>query len=240
MMFSTRIHIVLLIVACLFNMQATIKNYAPSMQSDMQQKSISYLALGDSYTIGEGVEQPGTFPWQTSSFLKQKGWKIEDPVVIAKTGWTTGELQTAIDKAEISREFDFVSLLIGVNNQYRGYPLAEYEKEFGKLLSKAIGFAGKEPDHVFVLSIPDWGQTPFAEGRDREKIAREIDAFNAANKKITTQMGAHYIDITPETRKVNEYPDLLTGDRLHPSAKAYGQWAEKLAAAVDEEFEKVK
>jgi lysophospholipase L1-like esterase len=236
MMFSTRVHIVLLLVACFFDKQGTVKTYSLRMQNDMHQKSVSYLALGDSYTIGEGVEQPGTFPWQTSLHLKQKGWKIEDPVVIAKTGWTTGELQTAIDKAEITREFDFVSLLIGVNNQYRGYSLAEYEKEFSKLLIKAIGFAGKEPDHVFVLSIPDWGKTPFAEGRDREKIAREIDAFNAANKKITAQMGAHYIDITPETRKVREYPELLTGDQLHPSAKAYAQWAEKLAAAVDGEF----
>ena len=210
------------------------------MQNDTDQKSISYLALGDSYTIGEGVEQSGTFPWQTNNLLRKKGWKTEDPLVIAKTGWTTGELQMAIDKAEITREFDFVSLLIGVNNQYRGYSLAEYEKEFSKLLSKAIGFAGKEPDHVFVLSIPDWGKTPFAEGRDREKIAREIDAFNAANRKITIQMGAHYIDITPETRKVNEFPDLLTSDRLHPSAGAYAQWAEKLAAAVHEEFREMK
>jgi lysophospholipase L1-like esterase len=236
MMFSTRIHIVLLIAACFFDKQGPVKTYSLRMEKDIYQKSISYLALGDSYTIGEGVEQPGIFPWQTSLLLKQKGWKIDDPVVIAKTGWTTGELQTAIDKAEITREFDFVSLLIGVNNQYRGYPIGEYEQEFSKLLSKAIGFAGKEPDHVFVLSIPDWGKTPFAEGRDREKIAREIDAFNAVNKRITTQMGANYIDITPETRKVNEFPDLLTGDRLHPSAKAYAQWAEKLAAAVDEKF----
>ena len=206
------------------------------MKRSAKQKSLTYLALGDSYTIGEGVEITDAFPWQTVYLLKKEKWLAEDPVVIAKTGWTTGELQGAIREAQISREFDFVSLLIGVNNQYRDYPLTDFETEFSQLLNQAISFAGNLPDHVFVLSIPDWGKTPFAEGRDRKKISREIDAFNVASQKITTAAGAHYIDITADTRRVTEDPALVTGDRLHPSEKAYREWAQKLAAAVNEVF----
>ncbi len=236
MMFSLKLKIVILFFGYLFYYEQIPTNDLSEMKDQSLQKSITYLALGDSYTIGEGVEQEGTFPWQTNHFLQNKGWKTEHPTVIAKTGWTTGELQKAIDEANITREFDFVSLLIGVNNQYRGYPLHEYENEFSKLLSKAIGFAGKDPDHVFVLSIPDWGKTPFASGKDRDKIAKEIDAFNDANRKIAVQMGAHYIDITPYTRKVDADSSLLTADHLHPSAKAYRQWAEELANSVHERF----
>ena len=228
------------VLVCSYLFLSTLANVLQSnfMEQGFKQRNITYLALGDSYTIGESVEKTDAFPWQTVQILKKDGWIAEDPVVIAKTGWTTGELQAAINEAGITREFDFVSLLIGVNNQYRGYSLSAYETEFAKLLNQAIGFAGKQPNHVFVFSIPDWGQTPFAAGKDREKIAREIDAFNAANRKIATAAGVHYIDITAETRKVGEDPALVANDFLHPSKKAYGQWAQKLATAVNEIFEK--
>ncbi|MGH8078339.1 MAG: GDSL-type esterase/lipase family protein, partial [Lysobacter sp.] len=146
---------------------------------------MSYLALGDSYTIGEGVPEAGRWPVQLAAALRREGIDLADPRIIATTGWTTDELATAIDAAEPVGSFDFVSLLIGVNNQYRGRSVAEYRSEFTALLKRAIGFTGGRADRVLVLSIPDWGVTPFAaaqfaqqQGRDDAQIARELDAFN--------------------------------------------------------------
>jgi lysophospholipase L1-like esterase len=192
----------------------------------------SYLALGDSYTIGEGVPDTANFPHQAVQLLNQTGYPFGDPTIIAKTGWTTDELQQAITKAGPGNHYDMVSLLIGVNNQYRGRSSTEYAEEFESLLQQAIGFAGQQPQHVFVLSIPDWGATPFAEGRDRAQIAREIDEYNAINKAITQKYGVHYIDITPGTREAATDASLVTTDHLHPSGKEYSRWAEKLANAV--------
>lgn len=192
----------------------------------------SYLALGDSYTIGEGVPDKANFPNQAVQLLNQAGYSFGEPIIIAKTGWTTDELQQAITAANPQGPYDLVSLLIGVNNQYRGRSSVEYAGEFESLLQQAIAFAGQQPQHVFVLSIPDWGATPFAEGRDRAQIAREIDEYNAINKAITEKYGAHYIDITPGTREAATEASLVTTDLLHPSGKEYSRWAEKLAHAV--------
>lgn len=199
------------------------------------QQSLSYLALGDSYTIGESLPLKDNFPNQTVDLLKLRGMKITEPVIVAKTGWTTDELMDAIEKRQINGQFDFVSLLIGVNNQYRGRDLATYQKEFEQLLQQAIAFAGGTTKHVFVLSIPDWGATPFAAGRDLVKIAREIDQFNAVNKKISEQYKVNYIEITAGTREASKDPSLVADDKLHPSKKEYGRWAEKLSGGITEQ-----
>lgn len=196
------------------------------------QQTVSYLALGDSYTIGESLPLKDNFPFQTVDLLKQKGMQINDPVIVAKTGWTTDELMTAIEKRQIKGQFNFVSLLIGVNNQYRGRDIDTYQREFDQLLQQAITFAGGNLNHVFVLSIPDWGATPFAEGRDRAKIAREIDQFNAVNKKISERLKVNYIEITTGTREASIDLSLVAEDKLHPSKKEYARWAEKLSNGI--------
>lgn len=198
----------------------------------MSQKNMSYLALGDSYTIGEGVPLYESYPYQVVQILRKKGLNILAPEIVAKTGWTTDELQTAINTAKFLPLYDLVTLLIGVNNQYRGKSTEVYAEEFETLLKQAIAFAGNDKGRVVVLSIPDWGATPFAEGRDRAKITAEIDAFNAINRKISSKYKVHYIDITPGTRLAAQDPTLLTKDKLHPSGKEYAKWAEKVAKIV--------
>lgn len=208
--------------------------YLMNMMETNAQKTISYLALGDSYTIGESLPLGDNFPHQTVSLLRKKAISITDPEIVAKTGWTTDELIEAISKRSLKSNYDYVSLLIGVNNQYRGRELATYQKEFEQLLQQAIQFAGGKSQHVFVLSIPDWGATPFAEGRDRKKIEREIDQFNTINLKITHQYQVNYIEITAGTREAKEDLSLVADDRLHPSKKEYARWAEKLSRAIEQ------
>jgi lysophospholipase L1-like esterase len=204
----------------------------PLSAHNMNPTNRSYLALGDSYTIGESVPEQENFPHQVINLLSKTGYAFNQPNIIAKTGWTTDELQDAIDKAKPDSTYDIVSLLIGVNNQYRGRTSSEYAAQFETLLQQAIAFAGKHPEHVFVVSIPDWGATPFAEGRDRTQIAQEIDDFNTINKTIAEKYWVHYIDITPGTREAATDPTLVTNDNLHPSGKEYSRWAKKLADEV--------
>jgi lysophospholipase L1-like esterase len=201
-------------------------------QEAMSQKSISYLALGDSYTIGEGVPVFESYPYQAVQILRKKGFNLLAPEIVAKTGWTTGELQAGIDGTKFLPIYDVVTLLIGVNNQYRGKSPEEYADEFESLLKQAIAFAGNNSKRVAVLSIPDWGATPFAEGKDRAKITAEIDAFNSVNRKISSKYKVQYIDITPGTRLAATDPTLVTKDKLHPSGKEYTKWAEKVAKFV--------
>ena len=204
-------------------------------------KTYTYLALGDSYTIGESVPAKDNFPDQTVQLLQKVGFNFQSPEIIAKTGWTTDELQDAINKhipiaIGIQPSYDFVTLLIGVNNQYRGRTVEDYKPEFESLLKQAIQFARNKNDHVIVLSIPDWGVTPYAEGRDRKKIAEEIDAYNVANKTISESYKVHYIDITPLTREASKDLTLLTKDGLHYSAKEYAKWAEKVSMLIQEKL----
>ena len=189
----------------------------------------TYLALGDSYTIGELVGDHERFPVQTAQLLRQQGLRVEDPLIIATTGWTTSELDEGIKAVNITGTYDVVTLLIGVNNQYRGQSITEYAAEFTGLLKKAIAFAGNRPSHVVVLSIPDWGVTPFAADRNRVQITTEIDAFNAVNKHIAGEMQVPYLDITPFTREAVNDPELVAADGLHPSGKDYSRWAHALA-----------
>ena len=203
------------------------------MGNTNNKKTLTYLAIGDSYTIGEQVQGKDSFPNQVYSLVKKDFSNFTEPRIIAKTGWTTDELERGIiaaDKAEpLQVSYDFVSLLIGVNNHYRGSTVENYKPEFEELLKKAIRFAGNNAAHVVVISIPDWGVTPFAKGRNSNKIAKEIDAYNAAAKEIASTYDVHYIDITPWTREAATDNAFLAADGLHPSSKEYKRWAEKIA-----------
>jgi len=199
----------------------------------MMPKQYTMLCLGDSYTIGESVAESERFPVQTISLLKGDGVDFVSPRIIATTGWTTDELQAAIDAAHINSTYDVVTLLIGVNNQYRGRSPEEYRQQFIKLLQQAITFAGNKPLHVFVLSIPDWGVTPFAAGSDRRKIATEIDLFSKINKEESAKAGANYLDITPVSRQAASDNSLVAHDGLHPSGKMYALWSQSLAEMIE-------
>lgn len=195
-------------------------------------RPLKYLALGDSYTIGEGVDELDRYPNQLVKRLKDElGMDVEPAVIVAKTGWTVDELETGInDSKSIAPPYDLVTLLIGVNNQYRGRPVEDFKVEFEKMLLRAIGFAGNLPNQVVVLSIPDWGITPFASSKevDQQKIATEIDQYNQAKKEVCDQYGVFFIDITPYYRSVGATPEMLVADELHPSKLIYSDWAGKL------------
>jgi lysophospholipase L1-like esterase len=195
----------------------------------MTKHSFSYLALGDSYTIGESVPLHDSFPYIVAQILREKNIHIQAPEIVAKTGWTTFELAEHILHHKLQDKYDFVTLLIGVNNQYRGLKSTEYMEEFEFLLKKAIQYADSKAAHVIVLSIPDWGHTTFAKDQDEKKIATEIDEFNAINKKISASHQVQYIDITGETRKAKNDKTLLAKDGLHYSGEAHKIWAEKVA-----------
>ncbi len=191
-----------------------------------------YLALGDSYSIGEGVPEAGRWPVQLAAALRARGVALDDPRIIATTGWTTDELAAAMDAAEPLGTWDLVSLLIGVNNQYRGRPLDEYREQFSALLDRAVALGGDAPSRVFVLSIPDWGVTPFAQGRDRVAIARRINAFNTAARNVCVQRGVAFIDITPTSRDRGGEAGMLAADGLHPSAAMYSRWVEDILRKI--------
>lgn len=224
------------IIAILFlsiNILSCSNKTVPTMDKTDNKKAITYLAIGDSYTIGEQLPAKDNFPNQVYSLMKKDFPDFAEPRIIAKTGWTTDELEKGIilaDKTEpLQTSYNFVSLLIGVNNQYRGRTVKNYKPEFEELLKKAIRFAGNNAAHVVVVSIPDWGVTPFAKGRDSNKIAKEIDAYNDAAKEITSRYNVNYIGITPWTREAATDNSLLAADGLHPSGKEYKRWAEKIA-----------
>jgi lysophospholipase L1-like esterase len=192
----------------------------------------TYLALGDSYTIGEGVLLSENFPYQSVSQLRKEGYDFAGPEIIAKTGWTADELDSAIKDHKFLSKYDYVSLLIGVNNQYRGRNIIEYKEQMERLLKKSIELASGKAGHVFVLSIPDYAYTPFGQALNAEKISREITAYNALNKVLSLQFKVQYIEITQSTRKAKTNSKLVAGDGLHPSAKEYVKWAKKLAGAM--------
>lgn len=193
---------------------------------------MKYLALGDSYTIGELVPSKDNFPNQTVSILNKQNIDIKLDKIIAVTGWTTGELNAAIAEAKPDNDYEWVTLLIGVNNQYRGQDIELYEKEFKDLLNQSISFANGQASRVIVLSIPDWGMTPFNTKRDVNKTSEEIDAYNAINKNWAEKMGCWYLDITPFTREHAQDEEYLTEDKLHLTGKMYKIWAEQIAKII--------
>jgi lysophospholipase L1-like esterase len=182
------------------------------------------LALGDSYTIGEGVADAHRWPVRLADMLRDRGLNVGTPRIIARTGWTTDELSAAIDAANPDPDYDLVTLLIGVNNQYRGRGDEEYRAHFQTLVNRATAFARGKAARVIAVSIPDWGVTPFATGRDRPAIARAIDRFNAVSREETRRAGAHYADITPISRRALGDASLIAADGLHPSATMYAAW----------------
>lgn len=184
------------------------------------------LALGDSYTIGEAVPEKERWVEQLAVLLGERGHPISGTTIIARTGWTTDELSAAIDAAHPAGPFELVTLLVGVNDQYRGRPAPDYRAPFRNLLTRAAGFAGNCPSCVLVLSIPDWGVTPFSEGRDRKTIGAEIDAYNAIAREVSARDGAAFVDVTPSSRRVGAVPDLIADDGLHPSGRMYAEWAQ--------------
>lgn len=190
-------------------------------------KPIRYLALGDSYTIGEGLEEEERFPEQLALGLSDQGFDVQTQI-IARTGWTTDELWQGIESTELTPPYGLVTLLIGVNNQYRGRDVDEYRLEFDHLLDKAISLTSGDPSKVVVLSIPDWGVTPFARGVavSTAQVATQIDEFNEVNRKVTEEKGASYIDVTEISRQAAGDRSLLAKDGLHPSAKMYALWIE--------------
>jgi lysophospholipase L1-like esterase len=200
------------------------------------QKTYSLLSLGDSYTIGESVSVEERFPMRVVDLLAKENINFNEPTIVAKTGWTTDELGEAIKQAELKKRYDFVTLLIGVNNQYRERDLKNYEKEFSALLQTAVDFVGGKEEHVIVVSIPDWGVTPFvandAKKRTGEQISKEVAAYNEVNKKVAKREKVHYVDIYLASQNAKNDPTLLAEDGLHPSGKMYADWAEKVAHKI--------
>jgi len=191
----------------------------------MSQTPTKYLALGDSYTIGESVPENERWPVQLSEALRKKGRPIEGPTIIATTGWCTDNLQNAINIAHLKEEYGLVSLLIGVNNQYQGKPIEQFKTEFEDLLKTSIRLAGGKKENVFVVSIPDYGFTPYGKPK-QEKISKELDEYNSITRTITAQYGVRYFYITDISRNGLKDPSLVAPDGLHPSGKMYSQWVD--------------
>ena len=198
----------------------------------MYAQTIRYLALGDSYTIGEGVKVDERWPNQLTRALQSFGLPISDPQVIARTGWTTNDLIAGVDAAGLEGLFTLVSLQIGVNNQYQGSNAQNYRLEFRALLKRAVAFTGGEAARVMVLSIPDWSITPFAGDHDRDQIAAEIEVFNAINRAEGARLGAFYIDVTSISRRAGRDEGMLAPDHLHPSGEMYALWVDTILPTV--------
>jgi lysophospholipase L1-like esterase len=191
--------------------------------------SVKFLALGDSYTIGESVPANLRWPMQLTDSLNQHGIDCSQPKIVATTGWRTDDLKKAITKAKLKPKYNLVSLLIGVNNYFQGRSPEQYRSEFEELLRQAIKLAGGDHSRVFVLSIPDYGYTPF--GKDnQEKISAGVDAFNAVNKSISEKLGVKYYFITDISRRGLMEPDLVASDGLHPSGKMYAEWVKLIVS----------
>jgi lysophospholipase L1-like esterase len=188
----------------------------------------SFLALGDSYTIGQSVPTADRWPVQLARLSQSEPVPLVAPDIIARTGWTTAELQAAIDNSGNHKTYALVSLLIGVNNQYRGQGLGTYRNEFRELLHTAVRFAGGRAGRVVVLSIPDWGQSPFAQGQDRVRIGREIDEFNAVAQQECQRQGVAYVDITDLSRAASGDAAQFADDGLHYSGRQMAQWVQRV------------
>ncbi|MFN3489912.1 MAG: SGNH/GDSL hydrolase family protein [Emticicia sp.] len=223
-------YLTLVLFLLLFSCESSSQNI--NSQSNNMTNGLSYLALGDSYTIGESVAESERWPVQLSKSLTKNGLEVASPQIIARTGWTTDELKAKIVSEKITKTYDLVSLLIGVNNQYRGRSVEQFRTEFVDLLETAIKFAGNKPEHVFVVSIPDWGLTPFGGKGQNKSISEQIDLFNQVKKEETEKKGIIFIDITPISRQTINDASLIAEDGLHPSGKMYQQWVEKISPEI--------
>ncbi len=199
-------------------------------------QNLKYLALGDSYTIGQSVPLENNFPNQLKTVLGPLLNASIKTTIIATTGWRTDNLLHALDQENPENDHDLVTLLIGVNNQYQGIPFSAYEEQFPQLLQKTLQYAGGAKEKVFVVSIPDWGYTSFAEGRNRENISSEIDTYNAFAKITAEGVGVTFIDITDITREGLEKPGLVASDGLHPSEMAYERFVARMAPIISKQL----
>ena len=224
---SARPHAGWLIVAVCGVLTGCMRQIQPPAPADLR-----YLALGDSYTIGESVDARLRWPAQLAGRLHARGVAVAAPVIVAQTGWTAQELAQAIDRQAPRGPFQLVSLQIGGNNQYRGLDAEEYRAALRSLLQRAIGLADGDAGRLVVVSIPDWGATPFAEGRDRRRIAAEIERFNQVNRAEAERAGVRYVDITPQSRIAAADPAMIAEDGLHPSGAMYAEWAHLIEPAV--------
>jgi len=196
----------------------------------------SYLALGDSYTIGESVIETERWPVQLAEQLRDRGYKMAAPKIIAKTGWTTEDLLRGMEnELNIQRDFDLVSILIGVNNQYQGKPLSEYEEDLRTIFRKAVNHSKTLEKGVFALSIPDYGYTPFG-AANQEEISAEIDRFNGTYRRIAEEFNVPFYNITPISREAGDNPDLIASDGLHPSGLMYQMWVDQIVNQVSEKL----
>lgn len=211
-------------------MAKTKKNY--------MHKQYTFLALGDSYTVGEGVLLHRSFPYQTVQALRRSGYDASAPEILAQTGWTTEELATGVQEYAFLPKYDFVTLLIGVNNQYRDQDIVLYKQQFESLLKKSLELTSGKKDHVFVLSIPDYSITPFVREKDKAKISKEIDEYNKLNKAVSIQYKTAYLDVAEDFREAKDSPILLASDGLHPSEVMYARWAKRLAEAFEKLLKK--
>jgi len=227
------IWILLLMGLCIScNDQNNSNGGQPDSGGQEDPSNVSYLALGDSYTIGEGVAEDQRWPNQLASELSNDSLEIDPVRIVARTGWTTGDLLEGIAQAQLNPQYDVVSLLIGVNNQYQGQDPEIYVREFDQLLQKAIAFANGQRHQVFVLSIPDYSVTPFASSRDTARIRREINQYNAVADSICGVYGIPFYNITPISRKAGSDQTLLASDKLHPSGTQYQLWVEAILEDV--------
>jgi lysophospholipase L1-like esterase len=193
---------------------------------------VRFLALGDSYTIGEGVAETERWPSHLVRRLDDRGIRLTDVQLVAQTAWTADELADAIDEARPRGPFDLVTLMVGVNDQYRSRPVSAFAPEYQRLIARSIAFAHGEARRVIAISIPDWGATPFASGRDRDLIAREIEAYNERSRKLALRARVAWVDVTPASRATLFEPSLVTADGLHPSGQMYARWADLIAPAA--------
>jgi len=214
-------------ISCLSSSYQDRTKMEPTNEEESQM--IRILALGDSYTIGEGVNQSESWPALLAGLLREANLKVDTPQMIAVTGWTTIDLISAIGKSRLEEQYDLVTLLIGVNDQFQGYSEESYATNFEKLLIKAIELAGGRPYRVIVISIPDYSVTPFGKRFGSARIRAEIERFNEINNKIAVEKGVRYVNVTEISRRASEDLTLLAPDGLHPSAKMYAEWVELIA-----------
>ena len=201
----------------------------PLISFSQNKNNYSYLALGDSYTIGESVKESERWPVQLSNSLKNK---LNKPIIIAKSGWTTDQLIDTLNKIKFNKKFDFVSLLIGVNNQFQGQNANGFRPEFIEILEKSLKLVNNRKERFFVISIPDWGASPFGSGFDRDKVSKEIDEFNSVLKEESEKRGVRYFNITAISRRALTDRTLIASDGLHPSGKMYKLWVDKMIPEI--------